>query len=332
MECECAAVLYTPYFFDKNFLDSILEDSADQHFDALIQSRRVQRRGDVVDDSFAAEIIEESADSIWEPGEVQDMMDEIGESGIPLSVLSKAAELQLSYAVDKVLLGNRWLRKATGIQPKFSYMVDSFERRNGMLAYKRGKELKERERVAFVPALSAISQSRAQKIATCYDTEGQNELPEQSELKSESEQGILLQQADHQSPSRDWPSPPWSKPYCKPKIEADSRAIDSSGGSKKQEVEDNPLLPRITLFGVPANDLGRMTKTNVKKTMEEVNKQMDEEISKELEQQAHVNSVSKNSGKYCHEDRDPFFVATFGDYFSNMGGTRSPRRRRGIRR
>ena len=57
------------------------------------------------------------------------MLDEMGHPAIPLSVISKAAEIQLFYAVDKVLLGNRWLRKATGIQPKFPYLVDSFERR-----------------------------------------------------------------------------------------------------------------------------------------------------------------------------------------------------------
>lgn len=57
------------------------------------------------------------------------MLDEMGHPSIPLSVISKAAELQFHYTVDKVLLGNRWLRKATGIQPKFPYMVDSFERR-----------------------------------------------------------------------------------------------------------------------------------------------------------------------------------------------------------
>lgn len=62
-------------------------------------------------------------------GQVQEMMDEIGNPGIPLSVISKAAEMQLQYTVDKVILGNRWLRKATGIQPKFPYMVDTFERR-----------------------------------------------------------------------------------------------------------------------------------------------------------------------------------------------------------
>lgn len=61
--------------------------------------------------------------------QVQEVLDEIGHPGIPLSVISKAAEIQLLYAVDKVLLGNRWLRKATGIQPKFPYMVDSFENR-----------------------------------------------------------------------------------------------------------------------------------------------------------------------------------------------------------
>lgn len=61
--------------------------------------------------------------------QVQEVMNEIGHPAIPLSVISKAAEIQLLYAVDKVLLGNRWLRKATGIQPKLPYMVDSFERR-----------------------------------------------------------------------------------------------------------------------------------------------------------------------------------------------------------
>jgi len=53
----------------------------------------------------------------------------MGHPSIPLSVISKAAELQFQYTVDKVFLGNRWLRKATGIQPKFPYLVDSFERR-----------------------------------------------------------------------------------------------------------------------------------------------------------------------------------------------------------
>ena len=61
--------------------------------------------------------------------QVQEVLDEIGTPSIPLSVITKAAEIQLLYTVDKVILGNRWLRKATGIQPKFPYVVDSFEKR-----------------------------------------------------------------------------------------------------------------------------------------------------------------------------------------------------------
>jgi hypothetical protein len=67
----CFFIRYTPYFFDKNMLDNILEESVDQHFHSLIQTRHMQRRRDVVDDNLAAEVIEEMGDSLWEPPEVQ---------------------------------------------------------------------------------------------------------------------------------------------------------------------------------------------------------------------------------------------------------------------
>ncbi|THG20920.1 hypothetical protein TEA_017696 [Camellia sinensis var. sinensis] len=60
---------YTPYFFDKNMLDNILEESVDQHFHSLIQTRNLQRRRDVIDDNLAAEMTEETAESVWEPPE-----------------------------------------------------------------------------------------------------------------------------------------------------------------------------------------------------------------------------------------------------------------------
>jgi hypothetical protein len=63
-------VRYTPYFFDKNMLDNILEASTDQHFHSIMQNRHMQRRRDIVDDSLTSEIIEESADSLLEPPEV----------------------------------------------------------------------------------------------------------------------------------------------------------------------------------------------------------------------------------------------------------------------
>lgn len=123
---------YTPYFFDKNMLDNILEESVEQHFHSLIQTRHMQRRRDVIDDNLT-EVADDVGDSLWEPPEVQEVLEEMGHPGIPLSVISKAAEMQLLYAVDRVILGNRWLRKATGIQPKFPYIVDSFERRYVLL-------------------------------------------------------------------------------------------------------------------------------------------------------------------------------------------------------
>lgn len=64
------SIRYTPYFFDKNMLDNILEEAVDQHFHTLIQTRHMQRRRDVVDDNLAAEVIEEMGDSLGEPPEV----------------------------------------------------------------------------------------------------------------------------------------------------------------------------------------------------------------------------------------------------------------------
>lgn len=83
------------------------------------------------------------------------MLDEMGHPSIPLSVISKAAELQFQYTVDKVFLGNRWLRKATGIQPIFPYMVDSFERRYMLCCFKPLK-LKFSTREILTPDLSPL--------------------------------------------------------------------------------------------------------------------------------------------------------------------------------
>lgn len=67
----CLFPRYTPYFFDKNMLDKILEESVDQHFHSLIKTRHSNRRRDIADDNMASEVFEENAESIWEPPEVQ---------------------------------------------------------------------------------------------------------------------------------------------------------------------------------------------------------------------------------------------------------------------
>ncbi|KAI0496787.1 hypothetical protein KFK09_023111 [Dendrobium nobile] len=196
---------YTPYFFDKNLLDNILEASIDQHFHTLIHSRHMQRRRDIVDDGFAAEV-EEHIDSLFEPPEVHELLDEMGHPGVPLSIMSKAAEIQLLDVVDKALLGNKWLRKVTGIQPKLPYLVDSFEERM---------------------------------------------------------------------------------------MKSDENDIN--------KVPPNPLLPKITMVGVSMGEGGQMNRANLKKTMED--------LTKELEQ---ASQASGNSSK----DKDPLFVANVGDYSS----------------
>ncbi|XVF50895.1 hypothetical protein PTKIN_Ptkin04bG0140000 [Pterospermum kingtungense] len=282
---------YTPYFFDKNMLDNILEESIDQHFHALIQTRHMQRRRDVIDDNLAAEVIEEIGDNMWEPPEVQEVMNEIGHPAIPLSVISKAAEIQLLYAVDKVLLGNRWLRKATGIQPKLPYMVDSFERR------------------------SAASFLRASESGTSLSNPERDSC--NSELKSvndvKTDDG---QRQDFRFPFGDWFSYPWLK-QGKPKQRSDASLSEEC---KRQNFQANPFLPKITMVGISTGD-GQVSKSSLKKTMED--------LTRELERTDEGNSTGSDINELKVEDRDPLFVANVGDYYSGLAKTGSARWIRG---
>ncbi|KAJ6810181.1 uncharacterized protein M6B38_158175 [Iris pallida] len=271
---------YTPYFFDKNFLDNILEASVDQHFHSLIQNRHMQRRRDIIDDNLTAEVVEENGDNLFEPPEVQEVMDELGLPGIPLSVISKAAEIQLFDVVDKVLLGNKWLRKATGIQPRFPYLVDSFEER------------------------SAASFSKTAALTS---------FPTESEVVDGGDSGLQLnasgcdmdvrarqrQPSSHsgfQFPLGDWFPNPWSKSNGKP----NTRTVGSDADDTCP-VPLNPLLPKITMVGVSSGEAGQMSRASLKKTMED--------LTKELEQ------ASQKPTK-CNEEKDPLFVANVGDYSS----------------
>ncbi|KAJ0043445.1 hypothetical protein Pint_17555 [Pistacia integerrima] len=309
--------LYTPYFFDKNMLDSILEESVDQHFHTLIQTRHMQRRRDVIDDNLAAEVIEEIGDSVWEPPEVlnlfvlyateswkgsdaicrqvQEVLDEIGHPGIPLSVISKAAEIQLLYAVDKVLLGNRWLRKATGIQPKFPYMVDSFENR------------------------SAASFLRASESTSCLANSGSDNGTSDHQLEDNrlEKHG---QRPDFRFPFGDWFSHPWLKQDHQSR-NTSSRANTSSIECTKQNLQPNPFLPKITMVGISTGETGQMSKASLKKTMEN--------LTRELEQTDQGNATSVSSNELKMEDRDPLFVANVGDYYSGLAKTGSARFVRG---
>lgn len=228
---------YTPYFFDKSMLDNILEESVDQHFNSMIQTRHVQRRRDVIDDNISAEVMEEMGDNLWEPPEVHEAMEEMGNPGIPLSVITKAAEMQLLYTVDRVLLGNKWLRKAMGIQPKFPYMVDSFEKR------------------------SAASALRALSTPSIANSEAQNR--DADFVPSSGAPGFLGQSQTTEMGVRDLRLPfgNWLGPK-------------QSEAPPPKEWQSQ-FLPKITMVGVSTGEMGEMSKAKVKRTMKDLTNELE---------------------------------------------------------
>uniref|UniRef100_A0A2N9FDN7 Tic22-like family protein n=2 Tax=Fagus sylvatica TaxID=28930 RepID=A0A2N9FDN7_FAGSY len=286
---------YTPYFFDKNMLDNILEESVDQHFHSLIQTRHMQRRRDVVDDNLAAEVIEEMGDSLWEPPEVQELLDEMGHPGIPLSVISKAAEMQLLYTVDRVILGNRWLRRATGIQPKFPYMVDSFEKRSAASVLR-----------AYESSV-CVANSETENDSKDSQHQGMSELALKDNIQANQEHNF-----DLRLPFGDLLSQLWSKKSC--------QTEELSRECIKQNLQPNPFLPKITMVGISTGEAGQMSKASIKKTMED--------LTKELEQTDQGSAIG-SSNEFKNEDRDPLFVANVGDYYSGLAKTGSARWIRG---
>ncbi|PON58216.1 Tic22-like [Parasponia andersonii] len=292
---------YTPYFFDKSMLDNILEESVDQHFHALIQTRHMQRRQDVIDDNLAAEVIEEMGDTLWEPPEVQEVMDEMGNPGIPLSVISKAAEMQLLYAVDKVLLGNRWLRKATGIQPKFPYMVDSFEKRSAASFLKASESVK------------CLANSQTEHNCKEILHPNTSEL-----LVKDNIQNKEGNRPDLRLPFGDW--------FNFQPLKKKDQNEGSSKEQTKQNMQPSLLLPKITMVGISTGDTGEMSKASLKKTMDD--------LTKELEHVDQENATGSNStwnNEFTAEDRDPLFVANVGDYYSGVAKTGSARWVRGAK-
>ncbi|VVB17780.1 unnamed protein product [Arabis nemorensis] len=287
---------YTPYFFDKAVLDNILEESVDQHFHTLIQSRHVQRRRDVVDDSLASEVMEEMGDSMLEPPEVQEAMEEIGSSGIPLSVVAKAAEIQFLYAVDRVLLGSRWFRKATGIQPKLPYLVDSFERRS-----------------AF--SIQRASESTTRCLGDSVEADTSASLLKVEDDNSREEE---KRQQNLWFPFGDWLNHSVPKKEHAQKGSSDQRDMES----REREMQLSPFLPKITMVGISTGEATQMSKANLKKTMED--------LTEDLEQSDEGNDHgSKRFDPLKIEERDPLFVANVGDYYSGLAKAGSARWSRG---
>lgn len=274
---------YSPYFFDKNLLDNILEASMDQHFHSMIQNRHIQRRRDIVDDSLTSEILEESADSLLEPPEMQELMNEIGPAGIPLSVVTKAAEIQCLDVVDKLLLGNKWLRRATGIQPHFPYVVDSFEERTAVSV----------DRIA-----TSSNTSTASKDADCCPIDQRSQTLESNIDSGNHRKHNSRDHGQSHFPfsnllSNIWPG--HDRMFKQQENDSRPRRYDSS---MNNDLQANPLLPKITMVGISMSEGGQMSKANLKKTMDD--------LTKELEQAGEKTVFGG--------EKDPLFVANVGDY------------------
>lgn len=277
---------YTPYFFDKHLLDNILEASIDQHFHSLIQNRHKERRRDG-EDSDIAELAEENGEDLFNRPEVKevvneivnDMVEDMSFDDIPWNLVSKAAENKLLDVADKVLLGNKWLRKATGIQPKFPYLVDSFEERSASAFAKdtlaRDSELQQ----LGAPELNPNDCVQGGPgHSTCHN--------------------------DFRFPFADWFTNPWSRLNQKQQIPDNIRSDKRISGANDDFIEQplgNPLLPKITMVGISMGEGSQVNRANLKKTMED----MTEELK----------YVSQKSSK-PNEANDPLFVANVGDYSS----------------
>uniref|UniRef100_A0A0A9F375 Uncharacterized protein n=1 Tax=Arundo donax TaxID=35708 RepID=A0A0A9F375_ARUDO len=255
----------------------------DQHFHSIMQNRHTQRRRDIVDDSLTSEIIEESADSLLEPPEVQELMNEIGPAGIPLSVVTKAAEIQFLDVVDKVLLGNKWLRKAAGIQPQFPYVVDSFE---------------ERTAISIANIATTSSSFSASKDDNCCRN---NQQSQSLESNIDSSNHKNHKNPDHNQfhfPFSNLLPNMWQGHDRKFKAQERDNNFSRYDADMNNDLQANPLLPKITMVGISMGEGGQMSKANLKKTMED--------LTKELEQTGEKTTFS--------EEKDPLFVANVGDY------------------
>lgn len=283
---------YTPYFFDKKLLDNMLEVSIDQHFQWLIHNRYMRRRKEMVDDDFPAEMIEEHFESLLDPPEVQELMEEIGQAGVPLnSIISKAAEIYLYDAVDRVLLGNRWIRKAAGIQPKIPFKVDSFEERTA----------------------ASVSRAREQSIGIKPDING--ELDTQNSEKSGENTSLPVpefnleeREAANKSILQDSPQQSKNSGFVHKERSAKvhPREPTLDGGPSEQDLNDR-ILPKITIVSIFMSEPSQMNNASMKRTMEELSREIDERNQRKNE---------------FDEEKDPLFVANVGE-FSDFESPRS---------
>ncbi|XP_020220979.1 uncharacterized protein LOC109803706 [Cajanus cajan] len=123
----------------------------------------------------------------------------------------------------------------------------------------------------------------------------------------------------HPSPKLSLPFGGWFR-HLWPK-QCHEKVGSSRNGVNKEDLKPTPFLPKVTMVGLSTEESGQMSKANLKKTMED--------LTKELEKTEIGNMTGDGSKEFNVEDRDPLFVANVGDYYSGLGRAGSGRWIRG---
>eukprot|EP00252_Welwitschia_mirabilis_P010073 TRINITY_DN23178_c0_g1_i1.p1 TRINITY_DN23178_c0_g1~~TRINITY_DN23178_c0_g1_i1.p1 ORF type:complete len:558 (-),score=117.76 TRINITY_DN23178_c0_g1_i1:199-1872(-) len=265
---------FMPYFFDKRLLDNILEGTVDQHFQSLIQNRRLQRRREMGNDDFPMDVFEEHIDNFLDPPEVQEIIEEMDVDDIPFDLISKAAGIYFCDLVDDVLLGNRWIRKAIGIQPKFPYMVDSFEERTASAISRANEQTSRREgdsnfQVGKEHSDVNETMTSVGTLVSLENTGSRSMLEESRHLENVKKQVSSI--PDLRKPSPDQ--------------------------SPEENIVDR-ILPKITMIGFSMTDPSRTDMALIKKSIAELAKEI-ERNHKRFDQE---------------DDNDPLFFTNILDF------------------
>eukprot|EP01018_Ginkgo_biloba_P004719 Gb_18880 [translate_table: standard] len=235
----------------------------------------------MTDDDFPTEMIEEHFESLLDPPEVQELMEEMGQAGVPLnSIISKAAEVHLYDVVDRLLLGNRWIRKVTGIQPKFPFMVHSFEERTAA-AVSRARELSLGIRTELKEEVEGGGLDKNGEITSLFGPESKEREKPNEQIHSKSSQKSLRSDTAEERSNK-----------------SDHKKSALNGGPTEQNLKDQ-IMPIITMVGISQSDPYRVNKASMKKTMEALTREIEERNQRKNE---------------FDEDKDPLFVANVGDF------------------
>ncbi|KAE9464816.1 hypothetical protein C3L33_03271, partial [Rhododendron williamsianum] len=245
------------------------------------------------------ELIEETGESISEPPEVMRALTEVALDKDIFSDLSshveEAAKFQLLNAVDKVLLGNSCLMYFLDSKPAQDLVSFTAEFKNVFIWCRTAASL-----LRALESSGSVTNSELRN-SKCLQHHGTSELTLKDSVQAK--QG---QRLSSRFPFGDWCRHPFSnQPRHNQSDKRTKVSGTETGRPTRQEPQQSPLLPRITMVGVAAA-AGEVSKSNLKEIVAD--------LTRELEHTERGSAVSAASTESKCEDRDPLFVANWMVY------------------